>query len=59
MRPKLKSISIGLSVTMLVLGSILLFSPYRLQQVSTAIDPWEPMSAKGEALTQALIAIGK
>jgi cell division protein FtsW len=41
------------------LGALVLYSPYRLQRVTTFLDPWaDPLNA-GYQLTQALIAFGR
>ncbi len=42
-----------------VLGSLALHSPYRLQRLTSFIDPWQDPYNSGFQLTQALIAFGR
>jgi cell division protein FtsW len=42
-----------------VLGSLALHSPYRMQRLTSFIDPWQDPFNSGFQLTQALIAFGR
>ncbi|MBI1732208.1 MAG: putative lipid II flippase FtsW [Gammaproteobacteria bacterium] len=42
-----------------VLGSLALHSPYRMQRLTSFIDPWQDPYHSGFQLTQALIAFGR
>lgn len=48
-----------LSLILAVLGVLALTSPYRLQRLTTFLDPWADPFNTGFQLTQALIAIGR
>lgn len=48
---------LGMAATALV--GLVVFSPYRLQRVTTFIDPWADPYDSGFQLTQALIAFGR
>jgi cell division protein FtsW len=42
-----------------VLVGLVVFSPYRLQRVTTFLDPWADVEGSGYQLAQALIAFGR
>ncbi|MCK5876436.1 MAG: putative lipid II flippase FtsW [Candidatus Marithrix sp.] len=46
-------------IVMLVLGFLIILAPYRLERLTTFIDPWQDPFNSGFQLTQALIAIGQ
>jgi cell division protein FtsW len=48
-----------LAAVVAVLGGVALSSPYRLERLTTFLDPWADPFNSGFQLTQALIAIGR
>ncbi|MDM8567291.1 putative lipid II flippase FtsW [Candidatus Halobeggiatoa sp. HSG11] len=46
-------------IVMLVLSFLIILVPYRLERLTTFIDPWQDPFNSGFQLTQALIAIGQ
>ncbi len=46
-------------IVMLVLSFLIILAPYRLERLTTFIDPWQDPFNSGFQLTQALIAIGQ
>ncbi|MBE9561503.1 MAG: putative lipid II flippase FtsW [Proteobacteria bacterium] len=46
-------------IVMLVLSFLMVLAPYRLERLTTFIDPWQDPFNSGFQLTQALIAIGQ
>lgn len=43
----------------LVLGAVVIFSPYRLERLTTFLNPWHTQYGAGYQLTQSLIAFGR
>jgi len=56
---RLRDFFLSLSVAALVLGALALLSTYRLQRLTTFLDPWADPYDSGFQLTQSLIAIGR
>ncbi|MES9855844.1 MAG: putative lipid II flippase FtsW [Sedimenticola sp.] len=48
-----------ISATTAVLAGLVFFSPYRLERVTTFLDPWADVEGAGYQLAQALIAFGR
>jgi cell division protein FtsW len=46
-------------IVALVLGLLIVFTPYRMQRLTTFLNPWADPFNSGFQLTQALIAIGR
>jgi cell division protein FtsW len=55
----LRPFGIGLAGGVAALAGLALASPYRLQRLTTFLDPWADPFASGFQLTQALIAFGR
>ncbi|MEW8156796.1 MAG: cell division protein FtsW, partial [Candidatus Thiodiazotropha endolucinida] len=46
-------------IMVVILGAMVLLSPYRMERVSAYIDPWDAPKHTDEQLTEALIAFGR
>ncbi|MFI0460102.1 MAG: hypothetical protein ACH254_21155 [Candidatus Thiodiazotropha endolucinida] len=46
-------------IMVVVLGAMVLLSPYRMERVSAILDPWDDPRQTEDRLAEALIAFGR